>query len=154
MKTPRLSFRVVRRGRIPLEVVDSPLKVAARAYSVIPDDGREHFGVMLFDNNLHLLGYHEVSVGGVDRASVLPRDVFAPALRTPGCASVVAVHNHPTGLCGPSRDDIALTAALARAGKLLDIPLHDHVIIGNATTKLAFYSFSERRRKTLREWQT
>jgi DNA repair protein RadC len=57
--------------------------------------------------------------------------VLGPALRIMGVASLVLVHNHPSGDPIPSQDDIRLTRQLVEAGRLLDLTIHDHVIIGD-----------------------
>ena len=64
-----------------------------------------------------------------------PREVFGPAVRLLGVASIVLADNHPSGDPAPSRDDIRLTRQLVEAGALLDIKVHDHVVIGNGATR-------------------
>jgi len=61
---------------------------------------------------------------------VHPREVFAEAIKYPR-ASIILVHNHPSGDPTPSREDIAVTERLVKAGKIMDIPVLDHIIIGN-----------------------
>ncbi len=75
----------------------------------------------------------EVSTGTLSASLVHPREVFGPALRIMGVASVVLLHNHPSGDPTPSREDLRLTRQLVDASKLLDLQIHDHVIIGNGT---------------------
>jgi len=62
---------------------------------------------------------------------VAPREVFGPALRLLGVAAVILCHNHPSGDPTPSREDLRLTRQLADAGKLLEIHVHDHLILGD-----------------------
>ena len=66
----------------------------------------------------------------MDAALVDPRRVFQEALRHQAAALILA-HNHPSGDPSPSKEDIALTLRLAEAGKLLELPVLDHVIIGD-----------------------
>jgi DNA repair protein RadC len=61
---------------------------------------------------------------------VHPREVFAPAILL-GAVAIVVAHNHPSGDPTPSAEDRSITAQLVSAGKLLDIPIHDHIIVGN-----------------------
>jgi DNA repair protein RadC len=104
----------------------------ARAWFTAHDDDRERFIALHLDtqNNLRLL--HEVSVGTQNSSLAHPREVFGPALREGACALIVA-HNHPSGEATPSPEDVRLTKQLAEAGKLLNVPLHDHLIVGNGT---------------------
>jgi DNA repair protein RadC len=67
--------------------------------------------------------------------------VAGPALRE-GAASLVLIHNHPSGDPAPSLEDIRLTRQLVDAGKLLDLPVHDHLIVGDGTG--AWVSFAAR----------
>ena len=90
---------------------------------------REVFHVMCLDTKHRLLRDARVVEGGLTTCSVLPREVFAPALRE-GAAAVIFVHNHPSGDPSPSTDDLALTARLKQAGQVLGIKPLDHVIIG------------------------
>ena len=70
-----------------------------------------------------------VSDGSLDEAAIHPREVVKKALDL-GAAALILVHNHPSGSPEPSRSDIAITAKIAEAGRLLGITVHDHVIIG------------------------
>jgi DNA repair protein RadC len=123
--------------------LDGPAASAALARDLArdADDGREHFWVVLLDAQLRYLMHTEVSVGTLNASLVHPREVFGPALRE-GAASLILVHNHPSGDTTPSREDVRLTRQLVEAGKLLDVPIHDHVIVGNGTD--GYVSFAER----------
>lgn len=83
--------------------------MASISRCVIPDDGREHFGVLLLSSALYLLGYHEVGIGTADAVLSMVRDIFGAALRVPGCVGMIAVHNHPSGRLRPSSTDLVLT---------------------------------------------
>jgi DNA repair protein RadC len=61
-----------------------------------------------------------------------------------GVASIILVHNHPSGDPTPSREDLRLTRQLSEAGKLLDVPVHDHVILGTGLDSAAWVSFADR----------
>jgi len=75
-----------------------------------------------------------VSTGTLSASLVHPREVLGPALRE-GAAALILVHNHPSGDPTPSREDLRLTQQLADGARLLDLRLHDHVIIGNGTAQ-------------------
>lgn len=89
----------------------------------------ECFHVMCLDAKHRLLHDARVVEGGLTTCSVLPREVYAPALRE-AAAAVVFVHNHPSGDPTPSEDDLVLTKRLKLAGTVLGINALDHVIVG------------------------
>ena len=89
----------------------------------------EVFHVACLDARNQLLRDARVSSGGFASCAVLPREVFAPALRE-GAVGVILVHNHPSGQPQPSSDDLALTNRLVRAGEILCVKVLDHVIVG------------------------
>lgn len=89
----------------------------------------EVFHTMCLDSKHRLLCDKRIVEGGLTTCSVLPREVFSPALRCAAVA-VVFVHNHPSGDPTPSVDDLALTARLKQAGQVLGIKPLDHIIIG------------------------
>jgi DNA repair protein RadC len=101
--------------------------------AMFPDDAREHFVVLMLNAKNRLVAFHRVSTGTLSGTLVQPREVFGPALRTMGVASIVLVHNHPSGDPTPSREDIRLTRQLAESGRLLDLPVHDHVVVADGT---------------------
>lgn len=90
----------------------------------------EHFVVIHLDAQHRVISQSVASKGILNSSLVHPREVFREAIAV-GAASVVLVHNHPSGLTDPSADDKAVTSQLVAAGRLLDIPVHDHVIIGD-----------------------
>ena len=88
----------------------------------------EQFKVMLLDRNNRCMGIANISSGGVSGTVVDSKLVFATALKSRACNIIVA-HNHPSGNLGVSSPDIQLTKKLREAGKVLDLPLLDHLII-------------------------
>ncbi len=138
-----VTFAVVREPEAPARpILSAPAEVVRIATALIPDDAREHFGVLLLNAQNGLVAWHEVSTGTLSASLVHPREVFGPAMRLMGVASVILVRNHPSGDPSPSREDLRLTKQLAEAGRLLDLRVHDHVVIGNGTA--AFVSMAER----------
>jgi DNA repair protein RadC len=129
-----VSFRLVREPEaLRRPRLSDPATVAAFARQLLPDDAREHFGILMLDAQNGLVAYHEVSVGTLSASLVHPREVFGPALRLLGVASIILVHNHPSGDPTPSREDLRLTRQLVQAAELLDLRIHDHVIIGSGS---------------------
>jgi len=90
---------------------------------------REHFIGLYLNTRNRLLVRETISIGSLNASIVHPREVFEPALRQ-GAASLIVVHNHPSGETDPSEDDLAITRRLSEAGEILGVPLLDHVIVG------------------------
>jgi DNA repair protein RadC len=127
-------FTVVREpDAAPIRTLSQPDVVADVAHQLMPDDAREHFGVLMLNARHGLVAYHEVSVGTLSSSLVHPREVFGPALRMLGVSSLILLHNHPSGDPEPSREDLRITRQLVDAAKLLDLTIHDHVILGNGS---------------------
>jgi len=128
-----VSFTVVREPGTTLgrPLLSSPAAVVPVARRLIPDDAREHFVALFLDTQNRLVATHEVSSGTLSASLVAPREVFGPALRLLGVAALILVHNHPSGDPTPSREDLRLTRQLVDAGKLLEIHVHDHLILGD-----------------------
>jgi DNA repair protein RadC len=101
---------------------------------------REHFVVILLDRKHAPIGLNTVSIGSLTASVVQMREVFKPAILA-NAAALLCGHNHPSGDPAPSREDRALTQRLVDAGKLLGMPLVDHIVIGDGTT--AFFSFAD-----------
>lgn len=91
---------------------------------------QEHFVVLLLDTKNALIGEITVTIGSLDTSLAHPREVFKAAIRS-SAASVLLLHNHPSGQEEPSPEDIQLTKQLVEAGKVLGIEVIDHVIIGD-----------------------
>ncbi|MEW6439498.1 MAG: DNA repair protein RadC [bacterium] len=100
------------------------------------DENREVFLVLLMDSKNRLIREERISLGSLTCSIVHPREVYNPAIRA-CAASVLFVHNHPSGDPAPSEEDRQLTRRLVDAGGLLGIRVLDHVIIGHET----YYSF-------------
>jgi DNA repair protein RadC len=90
---------------------------------------RELFLSLLLDTKQRLTGVSLVSVGTLDASLVHPREVYKPAI-VGNAAAVICVHNHPSGDPNPSKEDHEITRRLAEAGRVLGIPLLDHLVIG------------------------
>ena len=90
---------------------------------------QESFQVLTLDIKSKLINRHLVALGTVESTPVRARETFRPAI-TDGASAVVIVHNHPSGDTTPSREDIAATKSLVDAGRIIGIPVFDHVIMG------------------------
>ena len=99
---------------------------------------KEQFVVILLNSKNKVIGTEVVSEGSLSSSIVHPREVYAPAILHHAAAIMVA-HNHPSGDPKPSLEDEEVTRMLSRSGKVLGIPMIDHVIIGDGN----YYSFLE-----------
>jgi DNA repair protein RadC len=90
---------------------------------------REFFMVIMLDSRNRMLGEKIISIGSLASSIVHPREVFRGAIRI-AAASILVVHNHPSGDPGPSDEDLAVTRRLHQCGLLLGIQLVDHIILG------------------------
>jgi DNA repair protein RadC len=111
-------------------------------YSVrLRDAKQETFTVILLDSKNRYLREETVALGSLNQSIVHPREVFRPAIQG-AAASVILVHNHPSGDPSPSDEDVRVTQRLVDAGKLLGIHVLDHIIVGEGR----YFSFFDQRR--------
>ena len=101
---------------------------AIKAAKSLKGKRKEHFLVLCLNTRNHLINTHNVSIGSLDCSIVHPREVFKEAISS-CAASVIFVHNHPSGDPTPSEDDIKLTKRLVEAGEIIGIEVLDHIII-------------------------
>ena len=85
--------------------------------------------MLALDTKNKVIGIFSLSIGSLNASIIHPRDVFQRAILS-NAASVILVHNHPSGDPTPSPEDMELTRKLVEAGKMLDITVLDHVIVG------------------------
>jgi len=111
-----------------MPVLKSPEDVASVVRSRLKGKKKEHFMVLCLDTRNRLIGCRPVSVGSLDTSVVHPREVFKEAVSS-SAASVIFVHNHPSGDPEPSKEDIELTRRLAKAGEIIGIDVLDHIIV-------------------------
>jgi DNA repair protein RadC len=119
--------------------VNSPADAAALVQYEMALLEKEHLRVLLLDIRNHVLDIVEVYQGSINSSQVRVGEIFHPAIRRLAPA-IIVVHNHPSGDPTPSPDDVAVTRAMVQAGKLLDISLLDHLVIGQGR----FVSLKER----------
>jgi DNA repair protein RadC len=109
-------------------VIRSPEDVAHVMIPVLRELTVERFYVLVLDAMNGLKTCEPVTTGTLNASLVHPREVFKQAIDH-RAASIIVVHNHPSGNPEPSREDVEITRQLAEAGKVLGIPLHDHIIV-------------------------
>ena len=109
--------------------VHSPRDVLNLLRPVLEAEEVEVMVVILLDAKHRVMARVEVTRGLVNASLVHPREIFRVAIAL-GASAVILSHNHPSGDPTPSAEDREVTANLVAAGRILDIPVHDHVIIG------------------------
>jgi DNA repair protein RadC len=111
-------------------IIRSPQDAAELVMARLRYASKEYFMAVLLSTKNHVLALPVVSVGSLNASIVHPRELFREAIFH-SAASVILVHNHPSGDPTPSQEDIQLTHKLVAAGRLLDISVLDHMIIGD-----------------------
>ncbi len=118
-------------------IIRSPEDVARKMMPMLRERPSEAFFVLILDAKNGLKAEVELTSGTLNASLVHPREVFKAAIDA-RAAAVVVVHNHPSGNAEPSREDIEITRQLVKAGEVVGIPVHDHVIVaGDSYTSLA-----------------
>lgn len=125
-----LGRRLAERPHKEKITIKSPKDAADYVMVRLRDEMREHFLAMLLDTRHHVLALPVISVGNLNASVVHPREVFKQAILA-SAASVILLHNHPSGDPEPSREDIKVTANMMQAGQIIGIPVLDHIIIGD-----------------------
>ena len=119
-------------------IVRSPSDTLPILRALIGDRETERLAVLWLDTKHHVIGSEVVYVGNVSASLVRVGELFRGAVRVNATAIIVA-HNHPSGHVRPSDADIRLTKTIQDAARMLDILVHDHIIIGENR----FFSFRE-----------
>lgn len=130
---PLIRLKIVKEGAIRLPPSMSTLTANGAAYLARQRIGgmdREAFLVIALDSHRRPTSMTVAAIGGLTRAYVTPSEVYSIALAA-RAASIVVVHNHPSGDATATREDISVTQRLVEAGRLLGIPLMDHIILGD-----------------------
>lgn len=125
-----LGLRIAKKPSNNKYVIKTPDDVANYAMPRLRYEKREHFALLLLDTKNQVITFPDVSIGSLNASIVHPREVFRCAISH--CASsIILVHNHPSGDPSPSKEDINVTWRLIKSGKILDIEILDHIIIGD-----------------------
>jgi len=122
-----LDNRILRCPEDAYNIVESVLKLSESA--------NEIFGIISLNTKNAVAGVHVISIGSVNAAIVHPREVYKAAILN-NASSIVCFHNHPSGICTPSHEDLILTERLMESGRILGIDLLDHIIVGNGYLSL------------------
>lgn len=143
LATIEIGRRAALSGKGPIQSIGGPEDVAS-LLERFRNDKQERFIAILLDSKHNILREVTIHVGTASMSIVSPRDVFRAAVRE-GAAAVIVAHNHPSGDPTPSGDDIDVTDRLIDCGRLLDVPVLDHVILGDGhTPERAFVSLRQR----------
>jgi DNA repair protein RadC len=118
--------------------ISGPNEVVNYFRAQLSDLKVEKFISVLLNTKNEIINWEVVSIGSLNASIVHPREVFNRAIKR-SAASILVVHNHPSGHVSPSKEDCHVTKRLSEAGNLIGIPLVDHIIIG----KSGYYSFKE-----------
>ena len=129
-----------------IDILKAPKVVSSEsAYRILKEvwnEGKiqfvETFKIILLNRGNKVLGVVDISNGGTAGTFVDAKLVFAAALKS-NCQSIILAHNHPSGFLAPSIQDEGLTKRLVQIGRLLDLPILDHIIL----TSEGYYSFAD-----------
>lgn len=108
------------------------------AKKMIGNNDREEMIAMMLDSKNNIMAVHPVSVGTLNLSLVHPRETFKAAI-VHQASGIILAHNHPSGDCTPSKEDIELTDRLKKCGDLLGIRILDHIVVGDDR----YYSFAD-----------
>jgi DNA repair protein RadC len=123
---PELSYIV----RCPEDVTN-----VGKTFMRIHEEPEEHMYMICMNTKNRIIGVFEVSHGNVNSSIVGIREIFQKALLA-NAVSIILMHNHPSGDCTPSREDVDVTKKLVEAGKLIGISVLDHIIVGDNYSSL------------------
>ena len=120
--------------------ITSPADVAEIFIPILRDEVQEQFIVVCLSSANKIIRYERISQGNLNSSVVSPREIFKTAIEN-NSASIILIHNHPSENPEPSNEDISITKKIVESGKIMEIPVFDHIIIaGNSYT-----SFVEKR---------
>lgn len=122
----RLSESILNREIVKISSSDDVYRLMKNKFI---DTKKEHFYAILLDTKNVIISKELISTGDLNSSIVNPRECFIKAVRK-SAKSVIFVHNHPSGNTKPSQSDIEITSRLREAGRILDIEMLDHIIIG------------------------
>jgi DNA repair protein RadC len=120
--------------------ISSPGEVADIFIPLLKDELKERFIVVCLNSANKIIKYEVISVGNLNSSIVHPREVFKVAIEN-NSASIILIHNHPSGNSDPSNEDISITKKIVETGTIMSIPVFDHIIIAGKN----FTSFVEKR---------
>jgi len=125
-----LGKRISSKDIIKPRKITSPQDVSDYMMEEMRDYKKEFFKTIMLDTKNNIICYEDISVGSLNSSIVHPREVFNRAIKR-SSASIILVHNHPSGDPTPSKEDINITRRLIEAGQIIGIRVLDHIIVGN-----------------------
>jgi len=136
---PIVRVALVKEGQVPCynQQIRSAVDASTLLHTYLEDVDREHFVIIFLNQKNRVIGVSTVSIGSLTASIVHPREVFKGAILS-NAASIICGHNHPSQDCQPSREDRAMTTRLVECGKLLGIPLIDHIVVGGEGRYFSF----------------
>jgi DNA repair protein RadC len=120
--------------------ITSPQEIAEIFIPILRDDNKEKFIVVCLNSANKIIKHETISIGNLNSSVVHPREIFKVAIDN-SSASIILIHNHPSGNPEPSNEDIRITKKIVETGKIMEIPVFDHLIIAGET----YTSFVEKR---------
>ncbi|NLJ79965.1 MAG: DNA repair protein RadC [Firmicutes bacterium] len=111
-------------------IVNCPQDAAQMVLRELSLEEKEHFMIIMLNTKHRVIAKKIISIGNLHSSLVHPREMFKEAIKR-SSASVILVHNHPSGDLTPSKDDLLVTERLRKAGELLGIEVLDHIIVGD-----------------------
>lgn len=133
-----LGKRSVMADKTDMQSVTSPEDCVGLLMPIFRYETHEKFVVIILNSKNKALAVRQISEGSLSSAVVHPREVFQKAIIN-HAAAIICAHNHPSGDPTPSKEDIELTSSLAGTGKVVGIPVLDHLVIGDGS----YFSFKE-----------
>lgn len=138
---PKVSIRLVKDAEIYSEKeIHTKYDAIEIVGKELQDYDREVFAVLNLRSNGAVINMNIVSMGTLNSSLVSPREVFKTSILS-NAAYVICIHNHPSGTVKPSKEDFMSTKRLCECGKILEIPVIDHLIIANGSNEI--FSFAE-----------
>jgi DNA repair protein RadC len=137
-----VKIRLVREDPLaPDQIIDSPSAAVDAMAEMFSEYDREIFCVLNLRNDKSIINMNIVSMGSLTSSHAHPRDVFKSSILS-NAAAIILMHNHPSGHVEPSASDYSVTKQLAECGRLLDIPVLDHIVVSGRNPANR-YSFLE-----------
>ena len=138
-KENRIDVVNVRLVKEPALYSAEPVKTPDDVLRVVADElksyDREVFAIINLKSNGQIINLNVCSIGTLNASLISPREVMKSAILS-NAAAFIALHNHPSGNCSPSSEDIETTRRLAECGEILDIRMLDHIIVAGETGKM------------------
>lgn len=138
MAIAELAKRIARKYNEEDVLLKNPVSIANYFMNELRFESQECVYAAYLDQKCKLLKHKMITKGTVNASMVSPREIYIEAMRC-NAVNIILVHNHPSGNCNPSTEDYRVTEQVKQAGRILNIPLLDHIIIGD----MEYYSFAE-----------